>query len=96
MSSDHHFTINGAKWLWRYARLRGAAAGWAYLPDHKNPKLEKKILVDERLTGRSRLETELHEFCHAANPTKSEEAVTQEAKELARILWSLGYRLKDQ
>lgn len=96
MPEVHHFTIGGLVWPWKYVKLRGAAAGWAYLPDAKNPKLQKKILIDCRLKGRARLETECHEFCHAANPTMSEEAVTLQARELARILWSLGYRLKEE
>lgn len=84
MPADHHFTIAGVKWLWRYTRLRGNAAGWTY---HG-----QKVLIDQSLKKRSKLETECHEFLHAANPSLSEEAVTQQAKDLSRILWSLGYR----
>lgn len=85
MPRDHHFLIGGVKWLWRYTRLRGSAAGWTY---HG-----QKVLIDERLKKRARLETECHEFLHAANPQLSEEAVTQQAKDLSKILWQLGYRL---
>lgn len=85
MPRDHHFLIGGVKWLWRYTRLRGRAAGWTYHGE--------KILIDDRLKKRARLETECHEFLHAANPQLSEEAVTQQAKDLSKILWSLGYRL---
>lgn len=84
MPRDHHFSIGGVKWLWRYTRLRGSAAGWTY---HG-----QKVLIDERLTKRSRLETECHEFLHAANPSLSETAVTQQSQDLSRILWALGYR----
>lgn len=91
----HHFLIGGVRWLWRYARLKGRAAGWAQWPDPKNPTLEKKVLIDDRLKGRARLNTEIHEFLHAANPTHSEEHVTQQGDDLARILWALGYRLKE-
>jgi hypothetical protein len=41
MPRDHHFLIGGVKWLWRYTRLRGSAAGWTY---HG-----QKVLIDERL-----------------------------------------------
>jgi len=92
-SRDHHFVINGVKWLWRYTSLRGTAAGWTFLKDPKNPKSKEKILIDDRLAGRSRLDTEIHEFVHAANPTLSEDHVARQATELARILWQLGYRL---
>lgn len=96
MPDDHHFTISGAKWLWRFTRLRGQAAGWAYLPDSKNPKLTRKILIDERLTGRPLLETCVHEALHACFPQMSEESITEAAKDVARILWTLGYRIDDE
>jgi hypothetical protein len=97
MPSDHHFTIAGLKWLWRYTRLRGGANGWTYLPDHKSPlKSIRKILIDERLTGRLRLEVEIHEAMHALFPQTSEESVTDAAKDVARILWALGYRIDEE
>lgn len=65
------------------------------MPDPKNQNVTKKILIDERLKGRVRLNTEIHEFLHASNPTHSEEHVTQQGDDLTRILWSLGYRLKE-
>lgn len=93
MPQDHRFLINGIKWPWRYARLRGGADGWTYVKTPKTPKVRQKILVDERLTGRRRLEVEIHEYLHAANPTQDEEHVDQQGKDLSRILWALGYRL---
>lgn len=84
MPRDHHFLIGSVRFLWRYTKLRGSASGWTYHGE--------KILIDERLKGRQRLETEIHEWLHAANPTLSEEAVTNQAKDLSRILWKLGYR----
>lgn len=92
MPSDHHFTINGVRWLVRFTRLRGDADGWAYPPDARNPKSPKKILIDERLSGRRRLETILHEFIHVAFPTTSEEHVTESARDWSRALHALGYR----
>jgi hypothetical protein len=96
MSSDHHFLVNGVRWLWRYTKLKGQAQGWTFMPDPKNPNVKKKVLIDERLTGRARLNTEIHEFLHAANPTQSEEHVSQQGDDLTRILWALGYRLKEK
>jgi hypothetical protein len=93
MSSDHHFTILGQRWLWRYSKLKGQAAGWAYLPDTKNPSLVRKILIDARLRGRPLLETEIHEALHACFPQMSEESITEAARDVARILWALGYRV---
>lgn len=95
MPRNHSYLINGVRWLWRYTSLKGSAQGWTFMPDPKNPNVTKKILIDDRLRGRARLNTEIHEFLHAANPTQSEEHVTQQGNDLTRILWSLGYRLVD-
>lgn len=95
MPENHSFLINGVRWLWRYTRLKGNAIGWTFMPDPKNQLVSKKVLIDERLKGRARLNTEIHEFLHAANPTHSEEHVTQQGDDLTRILWALGYRRKE-
>lgn len=92
MPEDHHFRICGQRWLLRFTRLRGQAAGWAYLPDAKRPEMQRKILVDSTLTGRARAETIVHEVLHVAFPTASEEHITESARDLARVLWALGYR----
>lgn len=81
---DHNYTIRGRKFLWRYTHLRGKAVGWTY---H-----EGKILISDRLTGQKRLDTEIHEFLHAAYPDLGEEAVCGTASDLARILTALGYK----
>lgn len=93
--NDHHFTIRGVRVLWRYARLRGRAAGWAIWPDAKNPDLTPKVLIDSALLkrpGRALLETELHEGLHQCLPDLSEETVTVVARDLSRIIFSLGWR----
>lgn len=95
MPSDHHFTLHGLRWLVRFTRLRGQAAGWAYLPDAKRPKMPRKILIDERLKGRPLLETILHECLHVSFPSASEDHVTESARDIARVLWTLGYRLDE-
>jgi hypothetical protein len=87
---DHRFTINDQKWLWRYSRLKGQAVGWTEWD-------KRKVLIHADLKkSRTRLEVELHEGLHAClGRAISEETVTQAAYDLSRILWSLGYRLKD-
>jgi hypothetical protein len=94
MPRDHHFLIAGLRYLWRYTRLRGTADGWTYYADTKK-KTKPKILIDSRLSGRARLEIEIHEWLHAEFPHLSEETVTEAAKGLARILWALGYRIDE-
>lgn len=92
VATDHHFKIAGLRWLLRFTRLRGQAAGWAQWPDEKTPQVERKILIDERLKGRSLLETIIHECLHACCPQLSEETVTAAARDIARVLWALGFR----
>lgn len=94
MSGDHWFTIRGVRVLWRYARLRGRAAGWSITPDEKRPDLERKVLIDSRLKGRARLETEAHEALHQLFPDLDEAVVCAAGRDIAKILYSLGYRLR--
>lgn len=89
MAEDHHVTIDGKRWLLRFTRLTGDAAGWTYFDNAKRPR----ILIDEKLKGGTRLETIVHELLHASlGPTISEESVTEAAKVIRRTLWALGYR----
>jgi hypothetical protein len=90
MAKDHHFKINDDRWLWRYTALRGEASGWTEF-------IKKKVLIDQTLRNRVRLETEIHEAIHATlGPVISEEAVTQSAQDISKILWSLGYRISPE
>jgi hypothetical protein len=87
-NQDHRFHLNGLRWLWRYSPLRGSADGWCDFA-------KRKVLIHSRLKGRVRLEVECHEALHAilGPDIVSEECVTQTAKDLSRVLYSLGYRL---
>jgi len=89
VAEDHQITIDGKRWLLRFTRLKGDAAGWTFFDNSARPR----ILIDERLRGGGRLETIVHELLHASlGPTISEEAVTEAAKVVRRTLWNLGYR----
>ena len=89
MAEDHNVTIDGKRWLLRFTKLKGDAAGWTYFDNAKRPR----ILIDEKLKGGTRLETIVHELLHASlGPTISEESVTEAARVIRRTLWSLGYR----
>lgn len=87
---DHHFRIDGKRWLWRYSTLKGQAVGWTEWD-------KRKVLIHSGLKkSRSRLEVELHEALHASlGQNISEECITQSAYDISRILWSLGYRIKE-
>ena len=89
MAEDHQVTIDGKRWLLRFTRLRGDAAGWTYFDNAKRPR----ILIDKRLRGGERLETILHEIAHAVlGPTISEESITELARVQRRVMRNLGYR----
>ena len=90
MAADHHITIDGKRWLLRFTRLTGDAAGWTYFDNAKRPR----ILIDERLRNWTRVETILHEILHASlGPNISEEAITEAARVQRRVLAML-YELK--
>ena len=89
MPEDHVFTLNGdERWLLRFTTLKGAAYGYTFSQKAKHPR----IILDARMRGRKKLEVLVHELLHALNPTQSEEHVEQQGKDIARVLWSLGYR----
>jgi hypothetical protein len=89
VAEDHSVTIDGKRWLLRFTRLKGDAAGWTFFDNAKRPR----ILIDEKLTGGQKLETIVHELLHASlGPSISEEAVTEAARVIRRTLGTLGYR----
>lgn len=57
-------------------------------------RIGKAIKISDRLIGELQLETIIHECLHAADWTKDEEFIEREARDFARILWRLGYRLE--
>lgn len=92
MPEDHDVTIDGKRWLLRFTRLKGDAAGWTFFDNAKRPR----ILIDEKLSGGQRLETILHELAHAVlGPSISEESITELARVQRRVLNMLGYREGD-
>ena len=83
MPEDHHITIDGKRWLLRFTKLTGEAAGWTFFDNSARPR----ILIDSRERGWSRVETILHELLHASlGPNISEEAVTEAARVQRRVL----------
>lgn len=84
---DLHAVIMGRRWHVRFVPLR-KVDGDCDPPDRPN----KQIRIDSRLRGEKRLEIIIHESKHAGGWFRSEEFVLQESKDLARLLWRLGYR----
>ncbi len=52
----------------------------------------KRVFLRERRNEKRRLETQVHEFTHAADWGKSEEYVTDFARDLANWLYKMGWR----
>lgn len=59
--------------------------------DHPTTK-GKKIQIATKLSDKDTLETVIHEIYHASDPNLSEEAVNEMARDMASLLWRLGYR----
>lgn len=51
-----------------------------------------EIWIHQSLRGERMVETIIHEVIHAALPDLCEETVEESARDLAKILWQLGYR----
>lgn len=56
----------------------------------------KKIIIKDNMSERRELETLIHEMLHACDFTKSEEWVEQAGKDIATVLWKLGWRKSDE
>ena len=97
MPEDHVYKLGGKRWLIRFTRLRGTAIGWTFLADEKSPDVNERILIDEgtyKKRNRAALELLIHEAYHALNPAYDESVVEQHSRDLARLLWGLGWRAK--
>lgn len=53
------------------------------------------IEIDQRLKGKRRLETLIHEFLHFRHDHWTEEKVELEGEAMARFLWKYGIRTLD-
>ena len=88
-TQDHHFRLNGDEpWLILFTDLKGQAYGYTYSQKSKRPR----ILIHSGLKGRHKLTIIIHELLHALYPTGSEEHTEQAGKDIAKVLYSLGFR----
>ncbi len=89
MPRDHVFTLNGdERWLIRWTELTGQAYGITYTQKAKHPR----IVLHDGMRGKHRLTVLIHELLHAIFPQASEEVIEQAGKDVAKVLWSHGYR----
>lgn len=56
---------------------------------------ENTIYVDERLKGKNKIETYIHEYDHYLHPNKSERDVANDSRKLADFLWRHHFRFVD-
>jgi hypothetical protein len=54
--------------------------------------VKKHIWIKPSLTDVDALDTIIHECLHCAFPDIDEDAITESATSIAKILWDLGYR----
>lgn len=89
MPRDHVYTLNGdERWLIRWTELKGQAYGITYTRKAKHPR----IVLHDGMRGKHRLTVLIHELLHAIFPQASEEVIEQAGKDVAKVLWSHGYR----
>jgi len=56
---------------------------------------QRWLFVLRKLNTRAGLETAIHEALHACDWSASERKVTGAGKDIARLLWRLGYRKEE-
>lgn len=89
-AADVRITLLGKRWNLRFVPLVKNDG------DCDSPNTPgKEIRIDNRLSGERLLEILIHECRHAADWSRDEEFIAQEAKDMARVLWKLGYRREE-
>lgn len=64
------------------------------LMDYPHWKDEFYIWIDDRLTGKRKMNTLIHESIHASRPDMTEEQVEVLANDIEAVLWGEGWREK--
>lgn len=82
-------TLRKKRWELVFKSLKNADC-WGFCEQPEKPG--KKIVIDKSIVGEKRIEILIHEMIHATNWTIDEECVADSARDIARILWKLGYR----
>jgi len=67
---------------------RSKAVGMAFTDD-------RLIILDQRLKGFDYFETAVHEILHCQFPKLPEITIQARGREMAELLWSLGFRQVD-
>lgn len=86
-----YVTIAGKRWRLVYARPPRGADACCDPPTAAGKKIV--IAPSARKNPRRLMELLIHEALHAADWAVDEEAVGERARDIARLLWSQGFRL---
>ena len=78
--------------VWELIYIEMEDLGLCDAPDRRS----KKIKINKQLSGRIKLEIIIHEALHACAWDLDEEAVSETAKDISRLLWREGYFHKDE
>lgn len=84
----HSFAEKRFRILWR--RVDQTSDGKCDAPD----SFAKKIFIGPNLDERDLLETAVHESIHACFFNLDEQSVETAARDTAKLLWRMGWRLK--
>jgi len=82
--------IGGKRWFIWFVRSREIPADRDGDCGYAGSK--PSIRIRRSLKGRRALNVLVHEVLHASRPELSEEAVTETANDIERVLWRCGYR----
>lgn len=80
-------------WFFRFVKSKEISSD-AY-GDSDSALAHPQIRVRQALRGQTMLDVIIHEGLHASRPELAEEAVTETASDIARLLWKVGYRLRE-
>jgi len=88
VSKDLKIRVRGRSWNLQFVRVPNDADGICDAYDTPG----KRIRISPSLKGERKLEVIVHEVLHASHWDMAEEAVEETARDVARVLWRLGWR----
>lgn len=87
-----HVLLRGKRWRLLFASLkREQCIGRCDSPTKRGKRIRVCTTIDEPQT----LEVLTHEMLHACFWDMDEEAINESARDIAKVLWDLGYRRND-
>lgn len=88
--------ILGKVWSLEYPAKRLPPDRWGDCDSPETPKRKIRIRKDVKVNSKQFLTLVLHECSHAAFWEKEEKEIDKFSKDIATILWNIGFRLNDK